>query len=93
MRVLLCPGCHGLRSPAGSDARGTNSGPAVEATGTEGRVAERHSHPRSGGGSAGTQSAENCGLAPLPPRRPTKGQRIEWEESIVKAEEKMLGKD
>ena len=30
--------------------------------------------------------AKACGIEPLPPKRPTKGQRLEWEDSIVKAE-------
>ena len=30
--------------------------------------------------------AEAVGISPLPPRRPTKGQRLTWEESIVRAE-------
>ena len=30
--------------------------------------------------------AEAVGIAPLPARRPTPGQRKEWEDSIVKAE-------
>ena len=30
--------------------------------------------------------AKACGIAPLPPKRPTKGQRKEWEDSIVTAE-------
>ena len=30
--------------------------------------------------------AEAVGIAPLPARRPTKGQRLAWEESIVKVE-------
>ena len=30
--------------------------------------------------------AEAVGIKPLPSRRPTKGQRLEWEESIVRAE-------
>jgi DNA-binding Xre family transcriptional regulator len=33
-----------------------------------------------------SKRAEIVGIAPLPPRRPTKGQRLAWEESIVKAE-------
>ena len=32
--------------------------------------------------------AKACGIAPLPARRPTKGQRLMWEESIVRAEGK-----
>ena len=31
--------------------------------------------------------AEAVGIAPLPPRRPTKGQRLEWEMSIIRAEQ------
>ena len=31
--------------------------------------------------------AEAVGIAPLPPCRPTKGQRLEWEMSIIQAEE------
>ena len=30
--------------------------------------------------------ANACGIAPLPPKRPTKGQRLAWENSIVTAE-------
>ena len=30
--------------------------------------------------------AKACGIEPLPPKRPTKGQRKEWEDSIVTAE-------
>ena len=30
--------------------------------------------------------ANACGIAPLPPKRPTKGQRLAWENSIIKAE-------
>ena len=30
--------------------------------------------------------AEAVGIAPLPARRPTKGQRLDWEESIIQAE-------
>ena len=30
--------------------------------------------------------AKTVGIPPLPSRRPTKGQRTEWEDSIVKAE-------
>ena len=30
--------------------------------------------------------AEAVGIAPLPAKRPTKGQRLEWEESIIQAE-------
>ena len=36
--------------------------------------------------------AELVGIAPLPPRRPTKGQRLSWEESIVRAEQEYGGK-
>jgi len=32
------------------------------------------------------QRAKTCGIEPLPARRPTPGQRKEWEDSIVKAE-------
>ena len=32
--------------------------------------------------------AEAVGIAPLPPKRPTRGQRLTWEESIVRAEQK-----
>ena len=31
--------------------------------------------------------AEAVGIAPLPPKRPTRGQRLTWEESIVRAEQ------
>ena len=34
-----------------------------------------------------SRRAEAVGIAPLPPRRPTKGQRLDWEESIVRAEQ------
>ena len=34
-----------------------------------------------------SKRAELVGIAPLPPRRPTKGQRLTWEESIVRAEQ------
>ena len=34
-----------------------------------------------------SRRAEAVGIAPLPPRRPTKGQRLAWEESIIRAEE------
>ena len=34
-----------------------------------------------------SRRAEAVGIAPLPPRRPTKGQRLEWEMSIIRAEE------
>ena len=37
-----------------------------------------------------SKRAELVGIAPLPPRRPTKGQRLTWEESIVRAEEEQL---
>ena len=36
-----------------------------------------------------SKRAELVGIAPLPPRRPTKGQRLAWEESIVKREEEL----
>ena len=32
--------------------------------------------------------AKACEIPTLPPRRPTKGQRLAWEESIVRAEGK-----
>ena len=31
--------------------------------------------------------AKAVGITPLPPKRPTKGQRLEWEMSIIRAEE------
>ena len=31
-------------------------------------------------------SKDAVGIAPLPARRPTKGQRLAWEESIIQAE-------
>ena len=31
--------------------------------------------------------AEAVGIAPLPPKRPTKGQRLDWEMSIIRAED------
>ena len=31
--------------------------------------------------------AEAVGIAPMPPRRPTKGQRLEWEMSVIRAED------
>jgi hypothetical protein len=34
-----------------------------------------------------SRRAELVGIAPLPPKRPTKNQRLEWEESIVRAEQ------
>ena len=33
-----------------------------------------------------SRRAEAVGIAPMPPKRPTKGQRLEWEESIIQAE-------
>ena len=33
-----------------------------------------------------TKRAEIVGVPPLPPKRPTKGQRLAWEESIVRRE-------
>tara|TARA_Y100001970_G_C14105949_1_gene788117 strand:- start:314 stop:943 length:630 start_codon:yes stop_codon:yes gene_type:complete len=33
-----------------------------------------------------SKRAELVGIAPLPPKRPTKAQRLDWEESIVRAE-------
>ena len=34
-----------------------------------------------------SRRAEAVGIAPLPPRRPTRGQRLEWEMSIIRAED------
>ena len=34
-----------------------------------------------------SRRAEAVGIAPMPPKRPTKGQRLEWEMSIIKAED------
>ena len=34
-----------------------------------------------------SRRAEAVGIAPMPPRRPTKGQRLEWEMSIIQAED------
>ena len=34
-----------------------------------------------------SRRAEAVGIAPLPPRRPTKGQRLDWEMSIIQAED------
>ena len=34
-----------------------------------------------------SRRAEAVGIAPMPPKRPTKGQRLEWEMSIIRAEE------
>ena len=34
-----------------------------------------------------SRRAEAVGIAPLPPRRPTKGQRLDWEMSIIRAED------
>ena len=34
-----------------------------------------------------SRRAELVGIAPLPPKRPTKGQRLDWEKSIVRAEQ------
>ena len=31
--------------------------------------------------------AEAVGIAPLPPKRPTRGQRLDWEMSIIRAED------
>ena len=31
--------------------------------------------------------AEAVGIAPLPPKRPTKGQRLDWEMSVIRAED------
>jgi hypothetical protein len=37
--------------------------------------------------------AEAVGIAPLPARRPTKGQRLAWEESIIQAEGAVRGEN
>ena len=34
-----------------------------------------------------SRRAEAVGIAPMPPKRPTKGQRLDWEMSIIRAEE------
>ena len=34
-----------------------------------------------------SKRVELVGIVPMPPRRPTKGQRLTWEESIVRAEQ------
>ena len=34
--------------------------------------------------------AEAVGIAPLPAKRPTKGQRLDWEMSVIRAEEEQL---
>ena len=34
-----------------------------------------------------SRRAEAVGIAPLPPRRPTRGQRLEWEMSIIRSED------
>ena len=34
-----------------------------------------------------SRRAEAVGIAQMPPRRPTKGQRLEWEKSIISAED------
>ena len=34
-----------------------------------------------------SRRAEAVGIAPMPPRRPTKGQRLAWEMSIIRAED------
>ena len=34
-----------------------------------------------------SRRAEAVGIAPMPPKRPTKGQRLEWEMSIIQAED------
>ena len=34
-----------------------------------------------------SRRAEAVGIAPMPPKRPTKGQRLDWEMSIVRAED------
>jgi len=35
----------------------------------------------------GHRRAGVVGIAPMPPKRPTKGQRLEWEMSIIRAED------
>ena len=37
-----------------------------------------------------SRRAEAVGIAPMPPKRPTKGQRMDWEMSIIRAEEEQL---
>ena len=34
-----------------------------------------------------SRRASAVGIAPMPPRRPTKGQRLDWEMSIIRAED------
>ena len=34
-----------------------------------------------------SRRAEDVGIAPMPPKRPTKGQRLAWEMSIIRAED------
>ena len=34
-----------------------------------------------------SRRAEAVGIAPMPPKRPTKGQRMDWEMSIIRAED------
>ena len=34
-----------------------------------------------------SRRAEAVGIAPMPPKRPTKGQRLDWEMSIIRAED------
>ena len=34
-----------------------------------------------------SKRAELVGIAPMPPKRPTKGQRLEWEMNIIRAED------
>ncbi len=34
-----------------------------------------------------SKRAELVGIAPMPPKRPTKGQRLDWEMSIIRAED------
>ena len=34
-----------------------------------------------------SRRAEAVGIAPMPPKRPTKGQRLDWEMSIIQAED------
>ena len=37
-----------------------------------------------------SRRAEAVGIAQMPPKRPTKGQRLEWEMSIIRAEEEQI---
>ena len=34
-----------------------------------------------------SRRASAVGIAPMPPKRPTKGQRLDWEMSIIRAED------